>query len=50
MKDKTPLVQQANIVYLFEGSCAKNQTYIGQTERHLATRVREHLSGNSAIF
>ena len=31
-------------------SCDKNQTYIGKTKRHLATRVREHFSGNSAIF
>ena len=27
-----------------------NQTYIGKTKRHLATSVRENLSGNSAIF
>ena len=28
----------------------KNQTYIGRTKRHLATWLRVHLSGNSAIF
>ena len=50
LKDETPLALQANVVYLFEGSCDKNQTYIGKTKRHLATRVREHFSGNSAIF
>ena len=31
LKDETPLALQAN-VYLFEGSCAKNLTYIGQTK------------------
>ena len=50
LKDETPLALQANVVYLFEGSCDKNQTYIGKTKRHLATRAREHFSGNSAIF
>ena len=41
---------QANVVYLFEGSCGKNKNYIGKTKRHLATMVREHFSGNSAIL
>ena len=50
LKDETPLALQANVVYLFEGSCDKNQTYIGKTKRHLATRAREHFSGYSAIF
>ena len=50
LKDETPLALQANVVYLFEGSCDKNQTYIGKTKRHLATSVREHFSGYSAIF
>ena len=50
LKDETPLAIKANVVYLFEGSCGKNQTYIGKTKSHLATRVREHISGNSAIF
>ena len=50
LKDGTPLALQANVVYPFEGSCDKNQTYIGKTKRHLATRVREHFSGYSAIF
>ena len=50
MKDETPPALQVNVVYLFEGSCDKIQTYIGKTKRHLATRVREHFSGNSAIF
>ena len=50
LKDETPLALQANVVYLFEGSCDKNQTYIGKTDRHLVTRVMEHFSGNSVIF
>ena len=49
LKDETPLALQANVVYLFEGSCDKNQTYIGKTKRHLSTRVREHFLGYSAI-
>ena len=48
MKYETPLALQANVVYLY-GSCGKDQSFIGKTSRHLATRVREHLSGNSAI-
>ena len=32
LKDETPLALQENIVYLFEGSCDKNQTYIGKTK------------------
>ena len=39
LKAETPLALQANVVYLFEGCCGKNQTYIGKTKRHLATRV-----------
>ena len=50
LKDETPLALQANVVYLFEGSCDKSQTYIGKTKRHLATRLREHFSENLAIF
>ena len=41
---ENPLALQANVVYVFEG------IYIGKTKRHLATRVSEHFSGNSAIF
>ena len=50
LKDATPLALQANVVYLLGSSSDKNQTYIGKTKRHLATRAREHFSGNSAIF
>ena len=34
-----PLALQANVVYLFDDSCDRNQTNIGKTERHLATSV-----------
>ena len=50
LKEEASQALQANVVYLFEGSCDKNQTYIGKTKRHLATWVREHFSGNSDIF
>ena len=50
LKDETPLALQANVVYLLEGSCDENQTYIGKTKRYLATSVREHFSGYLAIF
>ena len=49
LKDETPLALQANVVYLSESSCDMNQTYIGKTKRQLATRVRDHFSGNTAI-
>ena len=32
LNDKTPLNLQANVVYLFEDSCGKIQTYIGNTK------------------
>ena len=50
LKDETPLALQAIVVYLFEGSCDKNHAYIGKTNRLLATRAREHFSGNSTII
>ena len=50
LKNESPLVLQSNVIDLFEGSSDKNQTYIGKTKRNLATRVREHFSGNSAIY
>ena len=31
LKNETPLALQANVLYLSEGSCDKNQTYIGKT-------------------
>ena len=41
LKNENPLALQANVVYLFEGSCGKSQSYIDKTKRHLETRVRE---------
>ena len=38
-----------NFVYHFDGSCDKNQDYIGKAKRHLATWFREHLSENTVI-
>ena len=32
------------------GSCGKNPTIIGESQRHLADRFRDHLSGNSTIL
>ena len=32
LKDETPLALQANVVYLFEGFCVKNHTYISKTK------------------
>ena len=48
LKDETQLALQANVIYLFEGSCDKNQTYIGKTKSTFGNK--EHFSGNSAIF
>ena len=42
-KDKLDFSQKASVVYKF--TCAGcNSCYIGETERHLSTRIREHLS------
>ena len=48
---KTPLSVQANIVYQFK--CHKCEAlYIGETNRHLRTRIAEHTqsSRNSSIL
>ena len=50
LKDVTPKEIKANVIYKFTGSCDKSITYIGKTIRHLATRSKEHLENNSAIF
>jgi hypothetical protein len=50
LKDKTPLCLRSKVVYKFEGSCDKSVSYIGKTKRHLVTRFKEHVKGNSAIF
>ena len=51
VKDPFPLDLRSRVVYKF--TCAGcNACYIGETSRHLSTRVREHLSRdrNSHIF
>ena len=51
VEDPIPLDLRYRVVYKF--SCAGcNACYIGETSRHLSTRVREHLSRdrNSHIF
>ena len=50
-KDCVPRSLRSNIVYKF--SCAEcNSVYVGETRRHLSTRVREHLFSdkNSHIY
>ena len=44
LKCKTPFPYSSNVVYKF--SCLRDAdcSYIGQTKRHLVTRVNEHLS------
>ena len=45
----TPLPLLANVVYKFKCLHGANNTYIGKTMRHLATRVREHGTSSSAV-
>ena len=40
-KSPIPTLAQSNVVYLC--SCACGAAYVGRTERHLSTRVSEHL-------
>ena len=50
-KDNLPNALKSNVVYKF--SCAScNASYIGETTRHLTTRIKEHLSSDkkSHIF
>ena len=48
MKPKTPENVHGNVVY--EITCSRCQSsYVGQTTRHLATRVREHSKGTSPV-
>ena len=50
LKNVTPLELRAKVVYHFECSCDRSNSYIGKTKRHLAIRTKEHLRGSSAIF
>ncbi len=49
VKPRTPLPLLANVVYKFKSLCDANNTYIGKTLRHLATRVKEHSTRPSAV-
>ncbi|XP_065671956.1 uncharacterized protein LOC136089796 [Hydra vulgaris] len=45
IKDPLPKMLKSNVVYKF--SCAGcNASYIGETSRHLATRINEHLTSD----
>ena len=46
----TPMELRAKVVYHFECSCNRSNSYIGKTKRHLAIRTKEHLRRSSAIF
>ena len=42
VEDSVPRSLRLNVVYKF--TCVKcNSAYVGETRRHLSTRVREHL-------
>ena len=41
-KDKVPKLMRSGVVYLFKCRCC-SASYVGQTMRHLHTRISEHL-------
>ena len=43
LKSRTPKLITSNVVYKFKCLCDTNNTYIGETKRHLMTRCLEHL-------
>ena len=47
LKCRTPLPLLANVVYKFKCLHDANNIYIGKTIRHLATRVKEHITSRS---
>ena len=49
LKDSTPKILKANVVYLFTCGVDPSIQYIGKTSRHLAKRIKEHRSRISAI-
>ena len=49
LKCRTPTPLLANVVYKFQCLSDSSKSYIGKTKRHLATRVKEHRQGPSAI-
>ena len=54
LKCRTPFPYKSKVVYLYKCVHDATVTYIGQTTRHLTTRVNEHykkyLDKNSAIY
>ena len=43
VKDSVPVELRSNVVYKF--TCAScNSCYVGETSRHLSTRIRQHLN------
>ena len=44
LKSKTPFNLKARVLYEFKCLDVPSTTYIGKTERHIATRVKEHLT------
>lgn len=47
-KHQLPLLQQSGVVYAIQCSCQPNGTnsvYIGETDREISTRLREHRTG-----
>ena len=48
VKDPVPVELRSNVVYKF--TCAScNSRYVGETSRHLATRIREHLNSGGPL-
>ena len=46
-KDKIPQELQSYVVYKFKCGCC-GATYIGETSRHLPTRIKEHLETDTS--
>ena len=44
LKSKTPFPLKARVLYKFQCLSDSDTTYIGKTERHIATRAKEHLT------
>ena len=49
LKSATPKGLKANVVHECVCSCDESMSYISKTKWHLAVRVKEHLTGNSAV-
>ena len=48
LKSKTPFPLKARVIYKFKCLSDSDKTYIGKTERHIATRAKEHLTPKTA--